>query len=117
AAAAWAAWWWYQARRQGPAGPGVATCAWFLGSSIPRPPHGREIGWSRAGGTRTPTRRFWRPVLYQLSYCPKQYRLGSGDFRGGGKDSGTGVPSRRRGAGQATRILRRPRPARTMAPA
>src|SRR5271157_2722115 len=26
---------------------------------------------SRAGGTRTPNRRFWRPVLYQLSYCPR----------------------------------------------
>ena len=25
---------------------------------------------SRAGGTRTPNHRFWRPVLYQLSYCP-----------------------------------------------
>src|SRR5690606_7605347 len=25
---------------------------------------------SRAEGTRTPNRRFWRPVLYQLSYCP-----------------------------------------------
>src|SRR5664279_1841038 len=25
---------------------------------------------SRAGGTRTPNLRFWRPVLYQLSYCP-----------------------------------------------
>ena len=24
----------------------------------------------RAGGTRTPNRRFWRPVLYQLSYDP-----------------------------------------------
>src|SRR5690606_21771577 len=24
----------------------------------------------RARGTRTPNRRFWRPVLYQLSYCP-----------------------------------------------
>src|SRR6201995_4370984 len=22
-----------------------------------------------AGGTRTPNRRFWRPLLYQLSYC------------------------------------------------
>src|SRR5688500_13749758 len=32
-------------------------------------PQGEE-GWSRAGGTRTPNRRFWRPVLYQLSYCP-----------------------------------------------
>src|SRR5205085_11212995 len=24
----------------------------------------------RAGGTRTPNRRFWRPLLYQLSYRP-----------------------------------------------
>src|SRR5450631_1988132 len=24
----------------------------------------------RAGGTRTPNRRFWRPMLYQLSHCP-----------------------------------------------
>jgi hypothetical protein len=27
---------------------------------------------SRAGGTRTPDRRFWRPMLFQLSYCPRQ---------------------------------------------
>ena len=26
---------------------------------------------SRAGGIRTPDRRFWRPMLYQLSYCPQ----------------------------------------------
>src|SRR5918999_4189497 len=26
---------------------------------------------SRAGGTRTPDHRFWRPALYQLSYRPK----------------------------------------------
>src|ERR1700687_3390050 len=25
----------------------------------------------RPGGNRTPNRRFWRPVLYQLSYGPK----------------------------------------------
>src|SRR5207245_2284709 len=25
----------------------------------------------RAGGTRTPNRRFWRPLLYQLSYRPR----------------------------------------------
>ena len=32
---------------------------------------GGPIGDSgRAGGTRTPNRRFWRPVLYQLSHCP-----------------------------------------------
>ena len=29
---------------------------------------------SRAGGIRTPDRRFWRPMLYQLSYCPLQGR-------------------------------------------
>ena len=32
-----------------------------------------DVGWmlvSRAGGTRTPNRRFWRPELCQLSYCP-----------------------------------------------
>ena len=26
-----------------------------------------------AGGTRTPNRRFWRPLLYQLSYCRKWF--------------------------------------------
>jgi hypothetical protein len=26
----------------------------------------------RAGGTRTPDPRFWRPVLYQLSYSPTE---------------------------------------------
>ena len=35
----------------------------------------RTRSWlSRAGGTRTPNRRFWRPVLYQLSYCPPGQR-------------------------------------------
>src|SRR5918997_5071865 len=29
-----------------------------------------SIRHSRAGGTRTPDLRFWRPLLYQLSYCP-----------------------------------------------
>ncbi len=33
---------------------------------------GDSVLKSRAGGTRTPNRRFWRPVLYQLSYCPLQ---------------------------------------------
>src|ERR1700684_1242195 len=31
----------------------------------------------RAGGTRTPNRRFWRPGLYQLSYCPRLIYLAS----------------------------------------
>src|SRR5258708_23983525 len=26
----------------------------------------------RSGGTRTPNPRFWRPVLYQLSYTPPE---------------------------------------------
>ena len=29
----------------------------------------------RAGGTRTPNRRFWRPLLYQLSYRPTRRRM------------------------------------------
>src|SRR5882757_6837440 len=35
-------------------------------------------GRSTAGGNRTPNRRFWRPLLYQLSYC----RLFSAEKRG-----------------------------------
>src|SRR5580692_12560848 len=35
-----------------------------------RDPRVQPIRTCRAGGTRTPTRRFWRPGLYQLSYCP-----------------------------------------------
>src|SRR5262249_44738402 len=31
----------------------------------------------RAGGTRTPNPRFWRPVLYRLSHCPLRSVLGS----------------------------------------
>ena len=30
----------------------------------------------RGGGTRTPSRRFWRPVLYQLSYAPSPFQSG-----------------------------------------
>src|SRR5690606_28078401 len=41
----------------------------------------------RAGGTRTPNRRFWRPELYQLSHCPSS----SGSRRTPGP--GTGVVS------------------------
>jgi hypothetical protein len=36
------------------------------------PPSCSEIGRTR--GTRTPDRRFWRPMLYQLSYRPKSPR-------------------------------------------
>src|SRR5262245_56774914 len=28
----------------------------------------------RSGGTRTPDPRFWRPMLYQLSYTPRRRR-------------------------------------------
>ena len=31
---------------------------------------GSQRSRHRPGGTRTPNRRFWRPVLYQLSYGP-----------------------------------------------
>src|ERR1700722_12643810 len=44
--------------------------------------HGVLRASSRAGGTRTPNRRFWRPVLYQLSYCPRWVAIciGGGRF-------------------------------------
>src|SRR5260370_12136411 len=32
-------------------------------------------GNGRSGGTRTPGPRFWRPMLYQLSYTPRGRRL------------------------------------------
>ena len=35
----------------------------------------RDRGRHTCGGNRTPSRRFWRPVLYQLSYARKS-RLG-----------------------------------------
>src|SRR5687768_2672457 len=35
--------------------------------------HERNFG--RRGGTRTPNRRFWRPLLYQLSYTPVEMVL------------------------------------------
>ena len=55
---------------------------------------------SRAGGTRTPNRRFWRPVLYQLSHCPKprlpgRMRLAPGLYRVPSR-AGGGLSWRRR---------------------
>ena len=35
------------------------------------PPHAPRTSASRPGGNRTPNPRFWRPVLYQLSYGPR----------------------------------------------
>src|SRR5947209_5830866 len=32
--------------------------------------HARTVLGGRSGGTRTPGPRFWRPMLYQLSYTP-----------------------------------------------
>ena len=40
-----------------------------------------RLHWSRAGGTRTPNRRFWRPVLYQLSHCPRGELSGRQDSK------------------------------------
>jgi hypothetical protein len=40
-----------------------------LPTDAPTGPSARHLRWSTAGGNRTPNRRFWRPVLYQLSYC------------------------------------------------
>ncbi len=43
----------------------------------------RRLG--RSGGARTPSPRFWRPVLYQLSYTPRDNALK--------KDNASGAPS------------------------
>ena len=32
-----------------------------------------RLSTGRGGGTRTPGTRFWRPLLYQLSYTPIYY--------------------------------------------
>src|ERR1051326_154776 len=37
------------------------------GCGLAAPPAGSD---GRSGGARTPNPRFWRPVLYQLSYTP-----------------------------------------------
>src|SRR5215213_938623 len=42
----------------------------FIATAAPSSARGQVVVRCRAGGTRTPNRRFWRPVLYQLSYCP-----------------------------------------------
>src|SRR5687768_9747957 len=34
-----------------------------------------DLSPNRPGGNRTPNRRFWRPVLYQLSYGPNSRAL------------------------------------------
>src|SRR4029450_3467146 len=39
----------------------------------------------RSGGTRTPDRRFWRPLLYQLSYTPPRTPEYQIDFPSGKK--------------------------------
>ena len=46
-----------------------AGAAVALGVPRNRPCRSGEGG--RSGGTRTPGPRFWRPMLYQLSYTPK----------------------------------------------
>src|ERR1700730_4082287 len=43
-------------------------------SSMPGAPTGAPQH-GRSGGARTPHPRFWRPVLYQLSYTPKSNDL------------------------------------------
>src|SRR3954447_956715 len=65
---------------------------------------GQVVVRCRAGGTRTPNRRFWRPVLYQLSYCPP------GRGRAGVEEDSSGPgrrPRRRRGTGLRTARVHR----------
>src|SRR5690349_1773055 len=58
---------------------------------------GQVVVHCRAGGTRTPNRRFWRPVLYQLSYCPP------GAVGPDGQDSSGRRSPRRRGPAASAR--------------
>src|SRR5262245_30648887 len=51
---------------------------------------------SRAGGTRTPDRRFWRPMLFQLSYCPRPDRRAGRVARLPGRPPGPAGGSARR---------------------
>src|SRR4051812_24231338 len=41
---------------------------------VPLFPRPEGLGPGRSGGARTPGPRFWRPMLYQLSYTPKSQR-------------------------------------------
>ena len=41
----------------------------------------------RSGGTRTHDPRFWRPMLYQLSYTPKSAREAGSQRRACAQDS------------------------------
>ena len=59
---------------------------------------------SRAGGTRTPNRRFWRPVLCQLSYCPSGAGSGQGRIAAASPRPDGATPAlSRRGAAQRLR--------------
>src|SRR5271165_3858720 len=49
---------------------GCYTLTVFKTAAIDHSATSPTSGFGRAGGTRTPNRRFWRPLLYQLSYRP-----------------------------------------------
>src|SRR3954453_17654049 len=64
------------APRPPPAGDGAGLRSLVV---VTEPPAPDRCGLAlvvprRAGGTRTPNRRFWRPGLCQLSYCPELSR-------------------------------------------
>src|SRR3954451_8063711 len=76
----------------------------FIATAAPSSDLGQVVVRCRAGGTRTPNRRFWRPVLYQLSYCPP------GRGRDGAEEDSSGPGRRpRRRRGTALRTARVPR--------
>src|SRR5581483_9962568 len=60
-----------RARRPPPPVPGAASCASSVGSKLDLV-SSRCVTASRAGGTRTPNRRFWRPVLCQIELLPSE---------------------------------------------
>ena len=75
--------------RLGPPGRGGSTVLGHLALPLEEPPllsvHAHVSGLltesgSRAGGTRTPNRRFWRPVLCQIELLPSANHLRVGSF-------------------------------------
>src|SRR5581483_1106525 len=59
-------------RRGADASASVSTSVFFVRSAISN----LLFKLGRGGGTRTHGPRFWRPMLYQLSYTPRKTRQG-----------------------------------------
>src|SRR3954469_14721847 len=93
------------------AGVGVARVSVTRSSPVGRF-DGRRPGRAtlcRAGGTRTPNHRFWRPGLYQLSYDPSWWRNGPAPARRSAGPAGSA------GSGRAGAVAKGPPESRVYA--